>query len=191
MMKTFPPVRVKESEARETAERLSIPVNPIRFSQSSIDECFSPISQDTTSRLVPLKFYVNLSDGRKAIGMVTRENTGLRSFSTGEYLYVVPSMISGFSMINDGAFPDNECLDERNVRILEKDFFGNQGNNNTVRDFVLGILSDIRSWLICGLCTVICLALKRRWNKIRQRKHDSTNKERHHRKQKRKRLKRF
>jgi hypothetical protein len=115
---------------------------------------------DTTSRLVPLKFYVNLSDGKKAIGMVTRENTALRSFSTGEYLYVVPSMISGFSMINDGAFPDNECIDERNVRILEKEFFEDQGGNNTVTDFAWSILSDIRYWLICGLCSMICWGLK-------------------------------
>lgn len=109
-LKTFQPVRVSKSEVSATIAARIVPANPIRFSQSVLDECFMSSISNMTTRLTPQKLYVILSDGRKAIGMVSKRNDALRSFATGEDLYVMQSEVKGFSMIADGAFPlRNAC----------------------------------------------------------------------------------
>lgn len=153
-LKTFPPVRVRESEVSEAIAARIVPANPIRFSQSVLDECFMPSTANQRTRLTPQKFYVLLSDGRKAIGMVSKGNTALRNFATGENLYIRPSEMVGFSMITDGAFPSEECLDALAVDGLERDYFQNRDGEGVVSVSPVAIVGDVRSWVVGGLCTL-------------------------------------
>lgn len=153
-LKTFPPVRVRKTEVSGTIVACIVPANPIRFSQSVLDECFMPSTANPMTRLTPQKFYVLLSDGRKAIGMVSKGNTALRSFATGENLYIMPSEMVGFSMITDGAFPSEECLDALAVDRLESDYFQKRDGEGVVSVSPAAIVGDVRSWVVGGLCTL-------------------------------------
>lgn len=173
-LQTFSPLRVRTSEVSATIVARIVPTNPIRFSQSVLDECFMPSTANPMTRLTPQKFYVLLSDGRKAIGMVSKGNTALRSFATGENLYIMPSEVVGFSMITDGAFPAEECLDALAVDRLERDYFQNRDGEDVVSVSPVAIVGDVRSWVVgelCTLCfTVFLLFAKRRvWRKMPKR----------------------
>ena len=168
-LKTFPPVRVRESEVSETIAVRIAPANPIRFSQSVFDECFMPSTANPMTRLTPQKFYVLLSDGRKAIGMVSKGNTALRSFATGENLYIMPSEVVGFSMITDDAFPIDECLSALDVDKFQRDFFLKRDGEGVMHRSIGVIAGDVRSWIIGGLCT-FCFPVLLRFCKWRVHK---------------------
>lgn len=68
------------------------------------------------SRFDSPKFYVDLKDGHRAFAMMSEDGNHIMSPTIHARLFVRPEDVSGFSIIDDGAYPPADCMTLENLK---------------------------------------------------------------------------